>query len=160
METKVVCLTSQSITKCLNLYVSSLPLFQSQVHTMKQSVSILNGVTTRCQYQSKHFTFLHILHSPCLLIRLRRNGGWIMPKRRLSKIFRRFIFVEWRFDFIEWRKNFPKAATPSPFCAIFLLFRVNRGVRFDEKQVLLAVEIAEKDKGKTYISAFKKSYNC
>ena len=111
-----------------------MPLFQSQVHTMKQSVSILNGVTTRCQYQSKHFTFLHILHSPCLLIRLRRNGGWIMNNRRLSKFFRRFIFAKRRFDFIEWRKNSPDAATPSHFCAISLLFPTNRGVRFAEKQ--------------------------
>ena len=78
-----------------------------------------------------------------------------MTNLRLSKFFRRFIFAERRFDFIEGRN----AATPFPFCAITLLFRVNRGVRFDEKQVLLAVEIAEKDKGKTYISAFKKSYN-
>ena len=103
---------------------------------MKQSVSILNGVTTRCQYQSKHFTFLHILHSPCLLIRLRRNRGWIMPKRRLSKFFRRFIFAKRRFYSIEGRKNFPEAATPSPFCAISLLFRVNRRVYFDENKTL------------------------
>ena len=136
METKVVCLTSQSITKCLNLYVSSLSLFQSQVHTMKQSVSILNGVTTRCQYQSKHFTFLHILHSPCLLIRLRRNRGWIMTNRRLSKFFRRFIFAKRRFDFIEGRKKSPEAATPFSFCAIFLLFPSNRRVRFGENKTL------------------------
>ena len=101
---------------------------------MKQSVSILNGVTTRCQYQSKHFTFLHILHSPCLLIRLRRNGGWIMNNRRLSKFFRRFIFAKRRFYSIEGRKNFPEAATPFSFCAISLLFPTNRGVRFAEKQ--------------------------
>jgi len=59
-----------------------------------------------------------------------------MNNRRLSKFFRRFIFVEWRFDFIEWRKNSPDAAMPSPFCAISLLFPTNRGVRFAEKQPL------------------------
>ena len=134
LKTRVVCLTSRFITKCLNLYASSLPLFQSQAHTMKQSVSIRNGVSTRCQYQSKHFTFLHILHSPCLLIRLRRNGGWTMTNRRLSKFFRRFIFAERRFASIKWRKNFPEAATPSPFCVISPSFPPNRGVRFDEKQ--------------------------
>ena len=39
-------------------------------------------------------------------------------------------------------------------------FPTNRGVRFAEKQPPFpTVEITEKDKGKTYISAFKKPYN-
>ena len=106
---------------------------------------------------NKHFTFSHAPLSFRIPAKLRRNGYSDNGGRRLSKFFRRFIFAKRRFDFIEGRKKSPDAATPSPFCAISLLFRVNRRGYFDENKTLfLRLKLPKRAMEKRI---FKKSYN-
>ena len=63
-----------------------------------------------------------------------RNRYFARNRSSIFFFFRRFIFAKLRFDFIEGRKNSLEAATPSPFCAISLLFPTNLRMRFGEKQ--------------------------